>query len=261
MGLVERQTLLANLTPPFEGTLAAALIDEYISVERRYVQRDWEPAELDGGQFSEILARIIYHLDSGTLSLSKGFDDCVKYIENEQVTHHIQPRQQTLHLSRVLRTIYKFRSQRGAVHISPSYSPNQMDAKLIAECVRWAFAETLRVFWNGDRDLVAKSIRELLQFDVPCIGSFEGALLVQRVDLSTEEELLVLLHYAGEGGFSRRDLGVHAKRAPSSITGCLQRLCDPGIRQVVVLPSGQYRLTDLGAKRVREELASKLMIS
>jgi hypothetical protein len=30
--------------------------------------------------------------------------------------------------------------------------------------------ETLRIFWNGDRELVAKAIRELLQFDVPCIG-------------------------------------------------------------------------------------------
>ena len=40
------------------------------------------------------------------------------------------------------------------------------------EMVRWCFAEILRIFWNGDREQVAKAIRELLTFDVPCIGKY-----------------------------------------------------------------------------------------
>jgi hypothetical protein len=48
-----------------------------------------------------------------------------------------------------------------------------MDARLMIENVRWAMNETLRVFWTGDRETVAKAIRELLQFDVPCVGVFE----------------------------------------------------------------------------------------
>ncbi len=106
------------------------------------MQRDWEPAELDGGQFCEVLARIFYHQDSGNLSQGKSFEDCCKYIENEQVGHSIQPRHTVLHVFRVLKTIYKFRSQRGAVHISPTYTPNHMDAKLVVECVRWAMNES-----------------------------------------------------------------------------------------------------------------------
>ena len=39
-------------------------------------------------------------------------------------------------LARVLQTVYKFRSQRGAVHISPTYSPNYMDANYVIEAVR-----------------------------------------------------------------------------------------------------------------------------
>jgi hypothetical protein len=164
-----------------------------------------------------------------------------------------------LHIVKVIRTVYKFRSQRGAVHISPSYGPNHMDSKLVIECVRLAMNETLRLFWKGDREAVAKAIRELLQFDVPCVGVFDGALLVQRTDLTSEEEILILLHYAGEQGLSRTEVGKAAVRDSSTVTKTLQRLISASSRQVVVLGNARYRLTDLGGKRVREQLPGKLL--
>src|SRR5437899_4619878 len=119
MALVEVQRLLAQISPPFDGVLAEQLLNEFVSLERRYVLRDWEPAELDGGQFAEILARILYHADSGHVNHSKKFDECLKYFEDatKSNSHAMAPRQNALHLARVLRTIYSFRSQRGAVHI------------------------------------------------------------------------------------------------------------------------------------------------
>jgi hypothetical protein len=84
-------------------------------------------------------------------------------------------------------------------------------------------------------------------------------LLVQRTDLSVEEELLVLLHYAGELGFSRSQLGQYALRPAPRITEALQRLQSASVREVVHV-AGTYRLTGLGAKRVREELGSKLVL-
>lgn len=155
-------------------------------------------------------------------------------------------RQDANHISKVLRTTYKFRSQRGFVHITPTYKPNHIDSKVIIEMVRWCFAETLRVFWKGtDREQVAKAIRELLTFDVPCIGKFEEIIMVQRTDLTAEEELLVLLHYAGEQGFTRTELGKHAMLKAPAVTTALQKLTTPEVRQVVQLKSGKYRLTDL----------------
>jgi hypothetical protein len=259
VGLVERKSLVTALAPPLDHLLASQLVDEFISAEKRFIQRDWEPAELDGGQFAEIAARVIYHLDSNTLNLTKEFNECMTYVENEQLPHALN-RRDALHLCRVLRNIYKFRSQRGAVHITPSYAANHMDSRFIIECVRWTMNEILRLFWNADRELVAKAIRELLQFDVPCIGVFENVILVQRTDLTTEEEILVLLHYAGESGFSRSELGRHAPRAPSSISDVIRALATPSSRQIIQLPNGNYRLTDLGARRVREQLANKLLV-
>jgi hypothetical protein len=260
VGLVEKKQLIDRLSPPIDHLLATQLVDEFVSLERRYIQRDWEPAELDGGQFCEVLARIVYHQDSGNLSLDKQFDDCATYLLNEQVTHAIQPRRTALHLLKVLQTIYKFRSQRGGIHISSTYGPNHMDERMMVENVRWAMNETLRVFWNGDREAVAKAIRELLQFDVPCIGVFENVIMVQRTDLTVDEEVLILLHFAGEAGMTRTALGRYAMHAAQRITEAIQRLTDRTTRQVVLLGSGAYRLTDLGSKRIREQLADKLLI-
>lgn len=260
MALIDKKKLLVELSPPLDHLLCTQLLDEFVSAERRFIQRDWEPAELDGGQFCEILARIFYHQDSGTLSQGKDFDDCCKHLEGEHGMHKLTPRRDVIHLVRVLRTVYKFRSQRGAVHISPNYAPNHMDSKLVIECVRWAMNETLRIFWQGDREAVGKAIRELLQFDVPSVGTFDGLLLVQRTDLSTEEEILVLLHYAGEDGFSRTEIGKSAMRSPPAVSTTLKKLIAPDCRQLIVLPSGRYRLTDLGSRRIREQLAAKLLL-
>jgi len=259
MGLIERNALVESLSPPLDRVLAAQLVDEFISAERRYIQRDWEPAELDGGQFAEALARIIYHQDSGTLNHTKKVSEYAEYIESSKVPHAM-PRQDALHLMKVVQTIYKFRSARGAVHITPKYSANHMDAKLVIECVRWAMNETLRLFWNSDREKVAKAIRELLQFDVPCIGVFEDVIMVQRTDLSVDEEILILLHYAGEQGFTRRELGTHCMRANQRVSEAIRRLEDPKCRLIVLQGSSRYRLTDWGAKHVRENLADKLLL-
>ena len=262
MSLIDKATLVARLAPPLDPSLTEALVDEFISLERRFIQRDWEPAQLDGGQFCEILGRIVYHQDSGNLNLNRKFEECISYLVNEQVPHAINPRSDALHICKVINTAYKFRSARGGVHISPLYKPNHMDSKVIIEMVRWAFADTLRKFWSGvDREQVAKAVRELLSFDVPCIGKFEEVIMVQRTDLSAEQELLVLLHYAGEQGFSRTELGKYAMVSKASVTTALQKLISPDIREVVQLLSGKYRLTDLGSKRIRERMPDKLLLT
>ena len=258
--LINKTTLLGQLAPPLDPQLAQELVDEFVSQEKRFIQGDWEPSQLDGGQFCEILARIVYHRDSGSLNAGRKFEDCTAYIENDQVPHAISPRHDAIHLAKVIKTIYKFRSQRGAIHISPNYKPNHMDSKIVVDMVRWAFAEALRMFWNGDREQVAKAIRELLQFDVPAIGKFEDVLLVQRTDLSAGEETLVLLHYAGEAGFSRKELGKYVMHDPPRITDALKLLTSPESRQVILLASGRYRLTDLGSKYLRERLSDKLLL-
>jgi hypothetical protein len=71
MPLIDKATLIGRLAPPLDQSLTELIVDEFISQERRFIQRDWEPSQLDGGQFCEVLARILYHQDSGTLNPGK----------------------------------------------------------------------------------------------------------------------------------------------------------------------------------------------
>lgn len=258
--LINKTTLVSQLAPPLDAQLAHELVNEFVSMEKRFIQRDWEPSQLDGGQFCEVLARVLYHQDSGTLNPAKEFKECLEWIEEDKNPHRIQPRRNALHIAKVLRTVWKFRSERGAVHISPTYKANHMDSKLLLEGVRWCFSETLRIFWTRDQERVASAIRELLQFDVPAIGKFEDVLLVQRTDFSASEEILLLLHYAGEVGFTRKELGRYVKHPPQRVSDAIKLLTSPESRQVVLLGSKRYRLTDAGSNHVRGKLGDKLLL-
>src|SRR5947209_3315762 len=103
MGLIEKGRLLDELVPPLDPVLATQLVDEFVSMERRFIQRDWEPTVLDGGQFCEVAARVLYHQDSGTLNLKKEFDSCLEWIE-EEGNKHLLIRRDALHIGKVLRT-------------------------------------------------------------------------------------------------------------------------------------------------------------
>lgn len=231
-------------------------------MEQRYIIRDWEPATLDGGQFTEAATRLIYHQDSGNLNRRKSVNKCVEYVEdpNGNDSHSFPDRKSALHLLKPLRTIYKFRSARGAVHIDPDYTANHIDAKLVLENARWILSEILRIFWTGDNSKVAKTIQQLIEFEIPVIGKYEDTLLVQRTDLTTEEEILILLYHRGEVGFSRTDLGNFVSKSKSSISIALKKLCSSSSKQVIKLGSGNYRLTDLGIYRVLNDLSNKFIL-
>lgn len=262
MPSVDKKSLLAAIVPPLDQILTTQLLDEFVSLERRFVLREWEPATLDGGQLAEAAARIIYHQDSGNLNKRKSVNNCLSYIEDPQNrnSHSFNTRKSALHLCKVIRTIYKFRSDRGAVHIDPDYSANQLDSKLVLENSRWVLAEILRLFWTGNRTDVAAAIRQIVQFDIPVIGEYQGQLLVQRVDCTTEEEILIFLYHAGENGLSRKEIGSYVQKDQSGITRALKNLSSNKRRQVIQIQDSNYRLTDIGIKRVLEELGEKLAL-
>lgn len=260
---MDAQQLISQLSPPLDRQLIGTLIDEFISMKRRYFLTDWEPATLDGGQFSEIAAHLLYHMDSGNLNRRKRLNQCLKYIEDEtgQNAHGLTPRKTSLHLCKVLRTIYKFRSQRGAIHIDPDYTANEMDSAMLIANVRWIMSELLRVFWSGSQNDIARVIREITRYEVPAVLELDDRHLVLRTDCNVEEEILILLHNAGETGLDRTQLGKSIPKAAPTVSNAISRLVAPTKREVVKRASdNKYILTPNGDKRVLEELAEKLSL-
>lgn len=257
---IEAAAVVNLIAPPIDATLARQLLKEFIDAERRFVLGDWEPAMLDGGQFAEVAARIVYHIDSGNLNRQKSLDNCLKYVEDptNNNVHAFPHRRSALHLCRVLRTLYKFRSQRGAVHIDPDYTANELDSSLVISLVRWIAAEVLRLFWTGNAEDVARAIREIVRYEVPAILTLGDQRLVLRTDCSVEEEVILLLHNAGENGLTREEIGGAIPRSSTSISTALSRLKAAAKREVILRSDSRFVLTPNGSKRVRESLGPKL---
>ena len=259
--IADKSTIIAKTCPPLDVTLVEQLIDEYRALERRYVLGDWEPATLDGGQFAEIAARIIYSQDANNVNHRRSVSDCLTYVEDRdhKRQHSYPDRKSALHSCLVVRAMYKFRSARGAVHIDPEYTANQLDSRFVLENARWLLAELLRVFWTGDLAVVARAVQAIVRFEVPAVLELGGQMLLQRTDCTTEEEVLLLLYHAGETGLNRYDLGQAVPKSPSSVTKALGRLRDARMRQVLRTAEDRYVLTDLGVQRVLNQLGEKLL--
>lgn len=243
------------LSTSVDVQLADQLVEEFVSVEGAFLLKKWKYSELDGGRFAEVAARIIYSVDSSNLSRTKSVDDCLKYIDNDQVVHKFPERQGAIHLAKVLRAIYKLRSQRGAVHVSPTYTANEIDSRLIVECVRWVLADILRVFVTADHEKVAETVRSLARFPQPLIRNIKGQPLLQSVSFTTEEEVLAQL-VNSDDGMATADLVKVVPKAASGVRTAISNLSKAKSRQIAGR-AGRWLITDLGIMRIEKRIVEE----
>jgi hypothetical protein len=242
----------AELSKTIDNTLAQQLIQEFVKIEETFILKKWQYTELNGGRFSEVASRIVYSVDSGNLSLTKSVDNCLKYIDNDSVTHSFPEAQTARHMAKVLRSVYKLRSQRGAVHVSPTYTANEIDSRLVIESVRWLMAEVLRVFITADLVIVERTLRDLARFPYPIIRLYDGTPFVQAINLSTEEEILAQLLYNGEA-LSTLELTKLVHRDQAGIRRAVLKLAGSKVREITGSKSA-WHITDLGIKRIEAKL-------
>ncbi|MET9264133.1 hypothetical protein [Amycolatopsis sp. NPDC004079] len=235
-----------------DETLASQLFEEAVKLEEAFALRKWQHTELDGGRFAEVAARIIYGVDSGKFNLSKGVDECLKYLDNSNVRHLFPDIKSANQIAHIARAIYKLRSQRGAVHVSPTYTANEIDSRFVVEGVRWILAEILRVFVTTHISTLVEAIEELSRFPQPLIRAYGGQPLVQSVSLTTEEEILAHLLHNREGLTQQRLVDIIPKDA-SGVRRSIKNLSSAKKRQIVSTGE-KLQITDLGITRIEARL-------
>jgi hypothetical protein len=254
---ISRGALETDLTVIIGSALAKQLVSTYVEMQQRYFSGDWKPAELDGGQFCEAVARALYQVDTGTptTELPGKVSDYLLDKVKTPGTHQLD-RKERDHFCRVLQTTYKFRSDRGVAHISPTHNANYADASLIVMSVKWMFAEFLRLAWNSDRNKVAAIIEAITQLEHPLVHELDGKPLVLSSALSAPEEALVLLSRSSAGQLTRDELKSYVRNTPNAISTAISRLISS--RDVRVSDAGEIVITPSGERRVREVIIPKL---
>ena len=219
-------------------------------MQKRYYASDWKPAELDGGQFCEAIARAIYQVDTGIIESELPNKICDKLM-NHSITHKLSEKDRD-HFCRILRTTYKFRNDRGVAHISSTHDANLLDASLIVTQVKWMFAEFLRLIWKKNPEELVALIESIIQVDHPLIHELDGQPLILSNALSAPQEILVYLHHSSGGHLTREEIKRYVRANPPAINMAINRL--EGSRHIRINQSDEVVITPLGQKRVREEI-------
>src|SRR5947209_5732269 len=242
------EQLKQDLAAVVDSTFATQIVDSYTKMQQRYYAGDWQPSELDGGQFCEAVVRALYQFDTGVVDqshLPKDISDQLKS-KTPPSPHRLDYKDRD-HFLRVLQTTYKFRSDRGVAHVSSTHSANHMDATLIMANVKWLFAEFLRLVWKRDRNEVVAIIEAIIQLEHPLIHELDGKPLVLTNLLSASEEILVLLQHAMSGRLTRSELREAIHKDQSTITRAIKQLSIN--KEVRISDAGDVVITDLGQKR------------
>ena len=247
--------LITELSAIIDPSLAKSAVEDYVGMQQRFLVGDWKPTELDGGRLCEAIARCIHQLDIGSVTHSKLPGEICDRLENETVSHILAVKDRH-HIAKVIRVLYKFRSDRGAVHISPFYSANELDSVLVLHVGKWLFSEFLRLAWNKDRKIIAETIQRIVRLEHSLIHELDGKPLVLATNITAKEEILLQLNHATGNCLSRniiRDL-VHQK--PANISVAISRMLKD--KEIRTADNGDIVLTPTGQKRIFEEIIPKL---
>ena len=258
MALSAKQ-LIAELANVLDASLADSVVASYVEMQQRFFAGDWQPSELDGGRLCEAISRALYQLDSGTVTHSQLPKELCEKIEDEQnLRPHSLDVKDRHHISRAIGLVYKFRSDRGSVHISPKYTADFMDSMLMVHAGKWIFAEFLRLAWKQDKAVIAETISQIVQLEYSLIHELDGIPLVLESTVSAPEEILLLLNHAEGHKLSKEELTQQAKNNTStSLTVAFSRLLKSNEIRSTSTP-GEVALTPKGQKRVIERIIPAL---
>jgi hypothetical protein len=250
------QQLIQELATIIDSDLAKLVVESYVEMQQRFLGGDWQPTELDGGRLCEAVSRCLLQMDTGVVSHEALPGQACDTLISKNCSHILSQKDRQ-HITQVIRVVYKFRSDRGAVHVSPEYTANYMDSILVLHMGKWLFAELLRLVWNKDRKIIAEVIEQLVQLEHSIIHELDGKPLVLAKDISAPNEVLLLLYHASNNRLSKTSIKEHAvNQKPQNVEVAISRLIKS---KDIRLAGTEVALTPNGQKRIVEEILPKLM--
>jgi hypothetical protein len=254
---VTANNLITELGAVVDPAFAHAIVESYVEMQQRFLAGDWKPAELDGGRLCEALTRALYQLDSGAITHSQLPKELCEKLEDERnIRPHNLALADRVHLCKAISLVYKFRSARGPVHISPVYTANYMDSMLVLHAGKWLFAEFLRIAWKTDQQIVSDTIARIVQLQHTFIHELDGKPLVLIPGISAREEILLLIGNAPENKLSRaglRERATHQK--PATLNAAITKLL--ATKELRTADNGDLALTPNGQRTLQHEIMPK----
>lgn len=244
-------TALFNTIPQ---SLSQELLDSFKKIEKNYREKRWEPSELNGGKFCEIVYTILKgYLDGSfpaTASKPNNMVDACKNLEQNPATF---PRSIRIQIPRMIPPLYEIRNNRGVGHVGGDVNPNKMDATVVLQMAKWILSELIRAFHNlsiADATAIVDSISER---ETTIIWDVDGKLRVLKTELTYFEQTLILL-YGSPAGVSDQDLIKHLE--PSNNSTYRSNLKKQHKKRIIEYntTTGIVKISPLGIEEVETKL-------
>lgn len=186
--------ILSNLPT----SLREELLQCYEAICRNYVERRWEPAELNGGKFAEVVYSIVSGAISGTFPASASKpNDMVKACRALEITptnsSRVGDRSLRILIPRMLPVLYEIRNNRGVGHVGGDVDPNHEDAEAVLAMANWTMAELVRIFHGVTLKDAQAAVDSIVQRRHPLIWSTGDVKRVLDTSLAVKDQVLVLL--------------------------------------------------------------------
>lgn len=192
--------------------LRTELIGSYSNITRNFIERRWEPSELNGGKFAEVVYSIVNGAVIGRFpakaSKPRNMADGCRVLEGMPANPElVGDKSLRVYIPRALVILYDIRNQRGVGHVGGDVDPNAMDASAVVALASWIVAELVRVFHGVTTQEAQETVGALVERKTPLIWEVEpgGIKRVLDVGMTAKDQTLIFLHHS-TGWVSASDL-------------------------------------------------------
>lgn len=177
------------------------LLESYQRIISNYIERRWEPSELNGGKFCEVVYSIIDGAVKGRFpaSASKPADmvaACRALEKEPAVPGRVGDRSLRVLMPRALPGLYEIRNNRGVGHVGGDVDANHMDAEFVQATASWVMAELVRIFHDTTTKEAQETVDALVERKTPAIWEVEDVKRVLYPEIGAKSQVLLLLHHS-----------------------------------------------------------------
>lgn len=183
--------------------LPTALRDELLStyqeIGANFAEHRWEPSELNGGKFCEVVYSILSGAINGSYparaSKPKNMVDACKSLEGIPIKRPlVGERSLKILIPRMLPPLYEIRNNRGVGHVGGDVNPNILDASAVYGMASWIMAELVRIFHGVSTKEAQDSVEAIIERKMPLIWEIEGTKRILQSQLKMRDQTLLLLY-------------------------------------------------------------------
>jgi len=179
------------------ASLRAPLIQSYQEIVTNFAEHRWEPSELNGGKFCEVVYSIVNGVITGKFppkpAKPRNMLAACQALEGTP-PQPIGDHSLRILIPRMLPALYDVRNNRGVGHAGGDVDPNFMDATVVLAMSSWVLAELTRIFHGVSTQEAQETVDALVERKIGLVWEVENIKRVLDPRMNKDDQTLVLLY-------------------------------------------------------------------